>query len=120
MRQHRCHDGRVDEDVIPILRVGQAEAAVKWYELLGFTVQWEHRAEPGSPAFVEIARGDVRLFLSEHDHDAQPGTAIYLRVHVVDAVAAECGVTARNRRWTRGVELRDPDGNRVRVGMPID
>ena len=47
----------MDEVVIPILRVADAAAAVSWYERLGFTREWEHRFEPGMPAFVSIARG---------------------------------------------------------------
>ena len=45
------------EEVIPVLRVADAAAAVKWYERLGFTEQWGHSFEPGMPAFVSIACG---------------------------------------------------------------
>ena len=47
----------MDEEVVPALRVANAAEAVAWYERLGFTKQWEHRFEPGMPAFVSIARG---------------------------------------------------------------
>jgi hypothetical protein len=43
-----------------------------WYERLRFTKQWEHRFAPDLPAFIEVARGDVKLFLSEHRGDARP------------------------------------------------
>ncbi|MCX5169681.1 glyoxalase superfamily protein [Streptomyces antibioticus] len=108
----------MDEEVIPVLRVADAAAAVTWYERLGFAQQWEHRFEPGFPAFVEVARGGVRLFLSEHTGDARPDTLVYLRVRDVDAVAAEFGVPVEHAPWAREVELRDPDGNRLRVGTP--
>jgi catechol 2,3-dioxygenase-like lactoylglutathione lyase family enzyme len=108
----------MDEEVIPILRVEDAAASVGWYERLGFTKQWEHRFEPGLPAFVEVARGRVRLFLSEHQGDARPGTLVYLRVSDVDAVAAEFGVAVKEVPWAREIELCDPDGNRLRVGTP--
>ncbi|MDG9706255.1 glyoxalase superfamily protein [Streptomyces sp. DH37] len=110
----------MDEEVIPILRVGDVAAAVGWYERLGFTRQWEHRFEPGFPAFAEVARGRVRLFLSEHTGDARPGTLVYLRVKDVDAVAAEFGAQVTRAPWAREVELRDPDGNRLRVGTPTE
>ncbi|MFF2026769.1 glyoxalase superfamily protein [Streptomyces sp. NPDC058171] len=111
--------GRVEE-AIPVLRVQEAARAVRWYARLGFTEQWEHRFEPGLPAFVEVARGPVRLFLSEHVGDARPGTLVYLRVADVDAVAAEFGVTAQDVPWAREIELSDPDGNRLRVGTPLE
>lgn len=110
----------MDEEVLPILRVGDVAAAVGWYERLGFTRQWEHRFEPGFPAFAEVARGRVRLFLSEHTGDARPDTLVYLRVKDVDAVAAEFGARVTRAPWAREVEPRDPDGNRLRVGTPTE
>lgn len=108
----------MEEDVIPVLRVADAAKAVAWYERLGFGAQWEHRFEPGFPAFVEVARGGLRLFLSEHTGDARPGTLVYLRVRDVEAVASEFGVPVEDAPWAREIELRDPDGNRLRIGTP--
>ncbi|MFE0054223.1 glyoxalase superfamily protein [Streptomyces sp. NPDC059013] len=112
--------GAGDEEAVPVLRVADADAALSWYRRLGFVKQWEHRFEPGLPAFVEIARGPVRLFLSEHVGDACPGTLVYLRVRDVDTVADEFGVPVTTAPWAREVELRDPDGNRLRVGTPAE
>ncbi|MEV6749686.1 glyoxalase superfamily protein [Streptomyces sp. NPDC058322] len=108
----------MDEQAIPILRVEDAAAAVEWYGRLGFTKQWEHRFEPGLPAFVEVARGQVRLFLSEHTGDARPDTLVYMRVHNVEAVAAEFGAHVEDAPWAREIELQDLDGNRLRIGTP--
>jgi catechol 2,3-dioxygenase-like lactoylglutathione lyase family enzyme len=110
--------GGMGTEVIPILRVGDAAAAVAWYGRLGFAQEWEHRFEPGMPAFVSVARDRARLFLSEHRGDARPDTLVYLRVENVDEVAAEFGVTVGEAPWAREVELRDPDGNRLRVATP--
>lgn len=78
------------EQVIPILRVAEAERAVD-------------------------ARGPMRLFLSEHEGDARPDTLVYLFVDDVDAVAADFDITSEKQPWCREIELRDPDGNRLRI-----
>jgi catechol 2,3-dioxygenase-like lactoylglutathione lyase family enzyme len=106
----------VSERVIPILRVQDAGRAVAWYERLGFEKTDEHRFEPGLPAFVTVDRGSVRLFLSEHEGDARPDTLVYLFVDDIDALAAEFGVVPQDAPWAREIELRDPDGNRLRIG----
>ena len=108
----------VQEAVIPILRVADAARAVAWYDRLGFTKESEHRFGPGMPAFVTVARGSVRLFLSEHTGDARPDTLIDLRVWDVDAVAAALGLEPEDQPWAREIEVRDPDGNRLRIGTP--
>ncbi|MBL1074401.1 VOC family protein [Nocardia sp. 2] len=108
------------EEVVPILYVTDAATAVAWYRRLGFTQQWEHQYEPGLPLFVEVARGDLRLFLSEHQGDARPDTLIYMYVRDVDAIAAEFGITVNEQPWAREVELVDPYGNRLRIGTPIE
>ncbi|MEV5756876.1 hypothetical protein ACIQHU_17355 [Streptomyces tendae] len=64
------------EEVVPILRVRDAGAAVRWYARLGFVQQWEHRFEPGF----------------------------------------QFGVHPEQAPWGPEPALRDPDGNRLRVG----
>ena len=108
----------MDEEVIPVLRVGNAAEAAAWYQQLGFTQESEHRFEPGFPAFVCVARGQVRLFFSEHNGDAHPDTLIYLRLRDLEAIAEEFGATVEQAPWGPGVQLRDPDGNRLRIGPP--
>ena len=106
------------EEVVPIMRVRDAETAVAWYARLGFTKVWEHRFEEGFPLFVEIERGTVRLFLSEHEGDARPDTLIYLRLREVEPLAREFDVEVSVQPWAREIELHDPDGNRLRIGAP--
>jgi len=104
------------EHITPFMRVDDAEAALKWYERLGFSKEWEHRFEPGLPLFLAISRGPMRIFLSEHKGDARPDTLIYLSVNDIEAIAAEFGVAIEQAPWGPELELRDPDGNRLRVG----
>jgi catechol 2,3-dioxygenase-like lactoylglutathione lyase family enzyme len=106
------------EEVIPVLRVANAAAAVTWYQRLGFTEEWEHRFEPGMPAFVSIACGPSRLFLSEHQGDARPDTLIHVVVADIDAVVTEFGRPAGEPPYGCEIELRDPDGNRLRIRTP--
>ena len=98
----------MDEEVIPVLRVDNAAEAAAWYQRLGFTQEWEHRFEPGFPAFVCVARGRVRLFLSEHTGDARPDTLIYLRLRDLEAIAEEFGAAVEQAPWAPEVQLRDP------------
>ena len=113
-------DGNTAEKVIPILHTEDAIEAVNWYERLGFSQESVHRFEPGLPAFVTIARGPMQLFLSEHEGDARPDTLVYLRVDDVVSIATEFDVDVEEAPWAREVELRDPDGNRLRIGTPTD
>ena len=107
------------EAVVPVLRVADAERAVRWYERLGFRKEWEHQFEPGLPWFVSVARGDVRLYLSEHTGDAPPSSLVHLYVSDIDAVTAEYGVPVDDERLAgRESDFEDPDGNRLRVATP--
>ncbi len=65
---------------------------------------------------MTVDRGEIRLFLSEHTGDARPGTLVYMFVDDVDAIAQEFGVEVETAPWAREIELRDPDGNRLRIG----
>ena len=108
-------------EVVPILRVRKARAAAAFYARLGFHLEWEHQFEPGFPLFVSIADGDARIFLSEHEGDARPDTLLYLWVDDVDAVDAAlrgAGIAVdapEDQPWGRELEVRDPDGNRLRI-----
>lgn len=105
----------MDDEVVPVLHVADAATAMAWYERLGFSKEWEYRFDPGCPAFVSIARGRARLFLSEHRGDARPGTLVSLFVKDTSAVAAEFGRPAEEPPYGCEFELRDPDGNRLRI-----
>ena len=106
----------MDEEVVPVLRVEDATRAVEWYGRLGFEKEWEHQFEPGFPWFVSVARGEVRLYLSEHEGDAHPDTLIHLYVKDIDAVSAEFGIAVEEDGLAgRECHVVDPDGNRLRI-----
>ena len=109
----------IEEAVVPVLRVDDAARAVAWYARLDFEQQWEHQVEAGFPWFVCVARGRVRLYLSEHEGDACPNTLLHLDVLNIDEIAAEFGETVHEQGLAgREVHLVDPDGNRLRVATP--
>lgn len=104
------------EEVVPVLRVADAARAVAWYERLGFHKEWEHQFEAGFPYFVSIARGGVRLYLSEHLGDAPPNSLIHLYVDDIDTVSQEFGIPVdQDGLAGRECDFEDPDGNRLRV-----
>lgn len=108
------------EHLAPVLHVTDARAATRWYAQLGFASEWEHRFAPGLPLYVGIARGDLRIHLSEHAGDARPGTLLYLYVDDVDAAARAVGATEiDDMPWGRDFEIADPDGNRLRIGTAL-
>ena len=109
--------------VTPILRIFDIAKAREFYEgFLGFEVRWEHRYGDNFPLYMEIARGECVLHLSEHHGDASPGSA--LRIHVGDIAGFHSELTAKDYRlakpgleekpWgTREVSVTDPFGNRL-------
>ena len=101
---------------MPVLHVEDAARAVAWYERLEFRKECEHQFEPGFPRFVSVARGRVRLYLSEHKGDARPNTLIHLYVDDIEAVSREFGIPVDEEGLAgRECDLEDPDGNRLRV-----
>jgi hypothetical protein len=105
--------------VVPVLHVEDATRAAAWYERLGFQKEWEHQFEPGFPWFVSVARGEVRLYLSEHKGDARPNTLIHLYVNNIDEVSREFGVPVDEEGLAgRECDFEGLDGNRLRVATP--
>ena len=106
----------MDTEVVPVLYVEDAARALAWYGRLRFVKEWEHQFEPGFPWFVSVARGNARLYLSEHKGDALPDTLIHVYVEDIDAVSEEFAVPVdENGLAGRECDLVDPDGNRLRV-----
>lgn len=114
--------------MVPQLRTTNWERTRVFYvEGLGFTVDWEHRFEPGFPVFAQVTRDGLSLFLTEHAGDCQPGGAAYLVVDDVDALYHEIsgrGIRPAERpgdtEWgAREMTVVDPDGNRLRFSSAV-
>lgn len=104
------------EELVPILRVKKAHESAAWYKRLGFEIEGEHQFASGLPFYLFLARGNIRLHLSEHKGDAKIGTLMYFYVHDIDPIAKEFNVQVVDQPWAREVQLQDPDGNRFRIG----
>jgi uncharacterized glyoxalase superfamily protein PhnB len=108
----------------PILRIFDEQKAKDFYVgFLGFTVDWEHRFEPGMPLYIQVSLGGCVLHLSEHHGDACPGSTVFLRVTGLEEYHRE--IMAKGYIYARpGIEdtfygsknmqVGDPFGNRLR------
>lgn len=114
---------------IPILRIFDLPKAHEFYQgFLGFHLDWEHRFEPGGPAYLQVSWGDCVLHLSEHHGDCCPGSTVFLRVSGLDEFHRE--ISARPYPYMRpGIEhapwnaklmqVTDPFGNRLRFNEDL-
>ena len=110
--------------VIPVLRIFDVNKADEYYlGFLGFTVDWDHRFDPGAPLYRQISRGNLILHLSEHHGDATPGSHVRVMMDGVEALQRE--LSGKAYRYMRpGLETMpwgtletgviDPFGNCIR------
>jgi catechol 2,3-dioxygenase-like lactoylglutathione lyase family enzyme len=108
---------------VPILRIfDEAKAREFYVGFLGFTVDWEHRFEPGFPLYMQVSRDACVLHLSEHHGDATPGSSMRIETEGLDALHAELSGKAyqyarpgiEEMPWgTRDMSIKDPFGNRL-------
>ena len=118
------------QQTIPILRIFDEQKARDFYVgFLGFTVDWEHRFEPGMPLYTQVSLGGCALHLSEHHGDACPGSTVFLRVSGLEDYHR--GIMAKGYQYARpGVEktfygskmmqIGDPFGNRLRFDEVLE
>lgn len=107
----------------PIFRIFDETKAREFYvDFLGFTVDWEHRFEPGMPLYMQVSRGGCLIHLSEHHGDCCPGAAVRIQVEKLDAFAEElrdkqykhCRPGVHTMPWgSRDMTVQDPFGNRL-------
>jgi catechol 2,3-dioxygenase-like lactoylglutathione lyase family enzyme len=103
---------------IPILRsFDEAKAREFYIDWLGFTVDWEHRFEPGAPLYMQVSRDGIVLHLSEHHGDATPGSHIRINCKGVREFHAEI-IARRYRNNSPGIERPEWGGTEVTVVDP--
>jgi catechol 2,3-dioxygenase-like lactoylglutathione lyase family enzyme len=113
----------MNQRVFPQLRMTKWDRSRAFYvDGLGFSVDWQHRFEPGLPVFAQLTRQGLSLFLTEHAGDCQVGGAAYFVVDDVDAMFSEISqrgirpaAPPTDMEWNaREMVVVDPDGNRLR------
>ena len=103
---------------VPILRsFDEAKAREFYVGFLGFTVDWEHRFEPGMPLYMQVSRDGIVLHISEHHGDATPGSHIRVEVKGVRELHAEL-IAKRYKNNRPGLEKPEWGGLEVTVVDP--
>jgi catechol 2,3-dioxygenase-like lactoylglutathione lyase family enzyme len=107
----------------PILRIfDEAKAREFYVDVLGFTIDWEHRFDHDAPLYMQVSRDGCLLHLSEHHGDCCPGAAA--RIEVDDLESLEAELQSKNYKYgrpaiedmpwgTRDMSIKDPFGNRL-------
>ena len=91
----------------PIFRIfDEAKARDFYCGWLSMTVDWEHRFHPNAPLYMQVARGALKLHLSEHSGDASPGSTALVYMKGVEAWQKE--LIAKPYKYNRpGLEKQD-------------
>ncbi len=109
---------------VPILRMFDETKAKEFYvTFLGFTVDWEHRFDPGAPLYMQLSKDGCVIQLSEHYGDCSPGSAVRIETTELDNYQQELAAkhykyarpgTPQDTPWgTRELAIHDPFGNRL-------
>ena len=78
---------------VPVLRsFDEAKAREFYVDFLGFTVDWEHRFEPGMPLYMQVSRAGIEFHISEHHGSGSPGA----HVRVIIKGVRELVLSGRN------------------------
>jgi len=116
----------MSQTVTPQFRITDARRSIPFYVAgLGFTIDWEHRFEPGAPVFMRVSRGELMLHLSEHFGDGTPGSIVYVYMTGVKALHRELndkkyrhsrpGLMEQEWGMTE-MSVADPFNNRITFG----
>lgn len=111
----------------PILRCRDIHRAERFYrDALAAAVNWAWGE--GNPGYRSVTLFSAELHLSSFAGDGAFGTAVYIRVEDVDAIAARIRSLAPDciehgpeaQPWgQREFYLRDPDNNQLRFGQAV-
>lgn len=103
---------------IPILRsFDEAKAREFYVDFLGFSIDWEHRFEPGTPLYMQVSRGAIVLHVSEHHGDGSPGVHVRIDVTGLKDFHAEL-IGKRYKNMRPGLETPEWGGTEMTVIDP--
>lgn len=108
---------------VPILRSFDEGKAREFYvDFLGFSIDWEHRFEPGLPLYMQVSRAGIVLHITEHHGDGSPGANVRIDITGLHDLHAEL-IAKRYKNMRPGLEtpewggtemtVIDPAGNRI-------
>lgn len=108
------------ECIIPILRVNDMSASMRYYvEVLGFTVEW---GDAETSTMASVSRDGQAIMLCQGDQ-GQPGTWVWIGVEDIEPLFRQYlarGATVRqrptNHPWAYEMRIEDPDGHILRFG----
>jgi predicted enzyme related to lactoylglutathione lyase len=108
------------ECIVPILRVRDLSASVRYYvDVLGFSADW---GDDEGSAMASVSRDGRAIMLCRQDQ-GEPGTWIWIGVEDVEplyrqlaARGAQIVEPPTNHPWAYEMRVRDPDGHVLRFG----
>lgn len=104
---------------VPVLRIHDETIARGFYlDYLAFTIEWEHRFEPGMPIYLRIHRDAATLDLSEHHGDGTPGSVNWIPVGDLNALHTEL-IERQHPRLRPGIDRDTPGGPTMEVIDPF-
>lgn len=106
----------MDEQVASIRQIADTANLAARCKRVGCEKEWEHCFEPHLPWFVWVAKGTVRIYLSEHSGNARPGVPVYLGVRDVPAIANGFQIEVHEQPWAREIRRQDPDVKGLLIG----
>jgi catechol 2,3-dioxygenase-like lactoylglutathione lyase family enzyme len=106
------------QKTIPILRIFDVAKAREFYVgFLGFAVDWERHFDEGSPAYIQVPKGEPLLHLTEHHGDCCTGSMAFVRMTGINESHREITSMAYKFHWP-GIETTCYDARCVEVNHP--
>jgi len=111
------------ECVVPILRVSDLRASVRWYTaVLGFATDWQWGVDRAHPTMASVSRDGFAVMLCEQDQGNGAGWVWFGVGDVVPlheeyrAKGADVVQPPTSYSWAYEMRVEDPDGNVLRFG----